>query len=217
MSTASGSRSGPRRPAPVSVRGGQRTDPAGLPARTPRGQNPAGTARPRPPEAPPATPSDESAAAPRAKELLDQLTERTADLQRVKAEYDNYRKQVRRDRLAVREVAVANVLRGLLPVLDALAQARAQGEVTGGFGAVAGELESRLAELGLEGFGEPGEPFDPTRHEAISRTVPSEPTSATGATGMTCTEIVRRGYRVGGQLLRPAEVVVADPPTPAPT
>ncbi|MEV6315817.1 nucleotide exchange factor GrpE [Streptomyces sp. NPDC051776] len=216
MSTSSGSRYGPRRGAPVSVRDQQRTDPAGLPPRTPRGGGRSGAAGPgtKAPDEPPATPPEERATARPAEELREQLTERTADLQRVKAEYDNYRKQVRRDRLAVREVAVANVLRGLLPVLDAIAQARAHGEVTGGFAAVADELESRVTELGLETFGEAGEPFDPTRHEAISRVAPAE---AAGATGITCTEIVRRGYRVGDQLLRAAEVVVADPATPAPT
>ncbi|MFG2192080.1 nucleotide exchange factor GrpE [Streptomyces sp. NPDC048639] len=211
MSTPSGSRYGPRQPVPV--RDQRRNGPAGPPPGTPRGGGPADTSRPGASDVPPAAQPEEPADAPGAETLRGQLAERTADLQRVKAEYDNYRKQVRRDRLAVREAAAANVLRGLLPVLDALAQARAQNEVTGGFAAVADALETRLAELGLQDFGEAGEPFDPTRHEAISRVPPAEPT-ATG--GMTCTEVVRRGYRVGDQLLRAAEVVVADPAASAP-
>lgn len=141
-------------------------------------------------------------------ELRALLAERTADLQRLKAEYDNYRKRVRRDRLAVREAAVANVLQGLLPVLDAVDRARELGEVTGGFRAVAEVLETRLAELGLRAFGEPGEPFDPVRHEAVGAS------SVPGADHLVCGEVVRPGYRVGAHLLRPAEVVVRAPAGP---
>lgn len=128
------------------------------------------------------------------------------DLRRLRAEYDNYRHRVRRDRLAVREIAVSNVLTRLLPVLDALDRARAAGEVVDGFGAVARLLEDELASLGLESFGEPGDAFDPLFHLAVAHTG-----SATVA-GPVCVEIVRPGYRVGGQLLRPAEVVVAEQP-----
>ncbi|MFF3326231.1 nucleotide exchange factor GrpE [Streptomyces sp. NPDC002889] len=138
--------------------------------------------------------------------LLAALRERTADLQRLKAEYDNYRKRVRRDRLAVREIAVANVLGRLLPVLDALAEATEQGEVTGGFQQVALALETELAGLGLRPVGSAGDPFDPVVHEAVSyhRSERLE--------RPTCTEVLRPGYRVGDHLLRPALVVVAEPP-----
>lgn len=152
-----------------------------------------------PPEGPP-PPGDETS------RLRTELAERIEDLLRVKAEYDNYRKRVRRDRLAVREAAVANVLRGLLPVLDALDEARAQGEVTGGFQAVAGLVETHLAELGLRSFGEVGDPFDPARHEAL------EHRYSEAVERPVCTAVLRPGYQVGGQLLRPAEVVVAEPP-----
>ncbi|WP_063752855.1 nucleotide exchange factor GrpE [Streptomyces sp. NRRL S-350] len=137
-----------------------------------------------------------------------QAAEHLADLQRVKAEYDNYRKRVRRDRLAVREAAVANVLSGLLPVLDAIDQARAHGEVEGGFRAVAELLEHCLAALGLRSVGEAGRPFDPRLHEAATAT-PS-------ATGALCAEVLRPGYRVGEHLLRPAQVRLTDPPAPLP-
>lgn len=141
----------------------------------------------------------------REENLRAQLRERTADLQRVKAEYDNYRKRVRRDRLAVREIAVANVLGRLLPVLDALADATEQGEVTGGCERVAEALRDELAALGLEPFGAVGDPFDPFVHEAIYYHRTDEVERAT------CTEILRPGYRVGDQLLRAAQVTVAGP------
>ncbi|GAA4870743.1 nucleotide exchange factor GrpE [Kitasatospora terrestris] len=138
------------------------------------------------------------------------LAERTADLQRLQAEFANYRKRVHRDRLVVGEAAVANVLAGLLPVLDALDAARAQGRLTGGLRAVAELLESRLGALGLESVGEPGDPFDPTCHDAVDR-APGDTGTAVPGAGPVCAEIVRTGYRVGGHLLRPAEVVVTQP------
>ncbi|MFC5802006.1 nucleotide exchange factor GrpE [Streptomyces formicae] len=138
--------------------------------------------------------------------LRAELRERTADLQRLKAEYDNYRKRVRRDRLAVREIAVANVLGRLLPVLDALAEAREQGEVTGGFEHVARALETELAGVGLRPVGAAGDPFDPAVHEAVSYR------SSDRFERLTCIAVLRSGYRVGEQLLRPARVTVAGPP-----
>ncbi|WP_406724896.1 nucleotide exchange factor GrpE [Streptomyces sp. GD-15H] len=138
--------------------------------------------------------------------LRAQLRERTADLQRVKSEYGNYRKRVSRDRHAVGEIAVANVLTGLLPVLDAIDQARKQGEVTGGFQRVAEVLEGELAALGLQSFGTAGDPFDPARHEAVSCTCSDR------VERPTCTAILRPGYRVGDQLLRPAQAEVTEPP-----
>ncbi|MFJ6723043.1 nucleotide exchange factor GrpE [Streptomyces sp. NPDC091259] len=153
----------------------------------------------------PGTPPRRAPAPAGTSETARALAERTADLQRVKAEYDNYRKRVRRDRLAVREAAVANVLTGLLPVFDAVDAARACGEDAEGFDSIARLLGSCLAALGLESFGEPGDPFDPRVHEAVTsapdphRTTPS------------CARVLRPGYRVGGRLLRPAQVAVAEP------
>ncbi|MFF4350196.1 nucleotide exchange factor GrpE [Streptomyces sp. NPDC001530] len=137
--------------------------------------------------------------------LRAQLQERTADLQRVKAEYDNYRKRVRRDRLAVGEIAVANVLAGLLPVLDAIDRARDHGAVKGGFRRVVDILETQLTALGLESFGRSGDSFDPAVHDALSHT-------RTGQVDRpVCTTVHRPGYRVGNHLLRPAQVSVAAP------
>ncbi|WP_063801651.1 nucleotide exchange factor GrpE [Streptomyces curacoi] len=146
------------------------------------------------------------AAACEADLLREQLRERTADLRRLKSEYDTYRKRVHRDRRAVGEIAVANVLSGLLPVLDAIDQARRLGDVTGGFQRVADVLHTELASLGLRSFGSAGDPFDPAAHEAVSCT------RSDRVERPTCTAILRPGYRVGDQLLRPAQVEVAEPP-----
>uniref|UniRef100_UPI003B21FCB4 nucleotide exchange factor GrpE n=1 Tax=Streptomyces atratus TaxID=1893 RepID=UPI003B21FCB4 len=96
---------------------------------------------------------------------------------------------MQRDRLAIREIAVANVLSGLLPVLDAIDRAREHGEVTGGLKAVADVLENHLAGLGLETVGMPGEPFDPTRHEAVTHELSDTVQQPT------CATVLRRGYR----------------------
>ncbi len=182
---------GPARPRLALVGRGPQDGPAVLPLRTGTGKERTGTG-------PPA-----------ASEAADtELRERTADLQRLKAEYDNYRKRVRRDRQAVAEIAVANVLGRLLPVLDALAEAAERGEVTGGFRGVADILEAELAALGLQPVARPGAPFDPHVHEALTCTRSDRVGAAT------CSAVVRQGYRVGGQLLRPAQVTVAAPPDP---
>ena len=96
-----------------------------------------------------------------------ELAERTADLQRLQAEYVNYKRRVDRDREVVRDTAVANVLGQLLPVLDDIGRAREHDELSGGFKAVAESLERTVSALGLETFGEVGDPFDPRIHEAL--------------------------------------------------
>src|SRR5215470_8843244 len=140
---------------------------------------------------------------------VEQLAERTADLQRLSAEYANYRKRVERDRAAVREQALANVLYGLLPVLDDIGRAREHGELVGGFKSVADSLETTVAKLGLEKFGENGEPFDPNVHEALMHSYSNDVTEPT------CVQILQPGYRVGERVLRPARVAVAEPTDPS--
>ena len=135
------------------------------------------------------------------------LAERTADLQRLQAEYANYRKRVDRDRAAVREQAVATVLTGLLPVLDAIDQAREHGELSGGFKSVADSLQSAMGKLGLVAYGEKGDTFDPKIHEALTHTYSPDVTEDT------CVEIFQPGYKVGERILRPARVAVAEPAT----
>jgi molecular chaperone GrpE len=135
------------------------------------------------------------------------LAERTADLQRLQAEYANYRKRVDRDRAAVREQAVAATLAGLLPVLDAIGQARDHGELSGGFKSVADSLQAALGRLGLVTYGEKGDPFDPKIHEALTSTYSPDVAEDT------CVEILQPGYKVGERILRPARVAVAEPAT----
>ncbi|MDX3102913.1 nucleotide exchange factor GrpE [Nonomuraea angiospora] len=138
-------------------------------------------------------------------ELEAQLAERTADLQRLQAEYVNYRKRVERDRAAVREQAVAGALVELLPVLDDIGRARDHGELTGGFAKVAESLEAVVTKLGLSAFGQKGEPFDPTVHEALMHSYSSDVTEPTAI------EVLQPGYRMGDRVLRPARVAVAEP------
>ena len=142
-----------------------------------------------------------------AKELRTKLAERTADLQRLQAEYANYRKRVDRDRAAVREYAVAGALTELLPALDAISQAREHGELSGGFKSVADSLQAALGKLGLVSYGQRGDLFDPKIHEALTHSYSPDVTEDT------CVEIFQPGYKVGERILRPARVAVAEPAT----
>jgi molecular chaperone GrpE len=138
-------------------------------------------------------------------ELEQSLAELTTDLQRLQAEYVNYKRRVDRDRVAVRGTAVGSVLTALLPVLDDIDRARDHGELEGGFKAVADSFDRILAGLGLERFGEPGERFDPRVHEALMHAYDD------GVDGPTCREILQSGYRIGDRVLRPARVSVVEP------
>jgi len=133
------------------------------------------------------------------------LAERTADLQRLQADYTNYRRRVERDREAVRELALVNILTNLLPVLDDIGRAREHGELEGGFKSVADALEAAVGKLGLERFGEPGEPFDPSVHEALTHAHSAEVTEPTAV------QVFQPGYRIGARVVRPARVGVDEP------
>ncbi|AXG79260.1 nucleotide exchange factor GrpE [Streptomyces paludis] len=133
------------------------------------------------------------------------LHERTADLQRLQAEYQNYRRRVERDRVTVKEIAVASLLTELLPVLDDIGRARDHEELVGGFKSVAESLEAVTVKLGLQQFGTEGEPFDPTIHEALMHSY------APDVTETTCVAILQPGYRFGERTIRPARVAVAEP------
>ncbi|MFI7662443.1 nucleotide exchange factor GrpE [Micromonospora parva] len=137
--------------------------------------------------------------------LRAELDERTRDLQRVSAEYANYRKRVDRDRSLVQEQATGSVLAALLPILDDLDRAREHGDLVGPFGTVAEQLTTALGKFGLNAFGEQGDPFDPTRHEAVAHQTSADVSEPT------CVQVMRRGYQLGERLLRPALVAVADP------
>ena len=138
-----------------------------------------------------------------ATEEEDKLAELTNDLQRVQAEYTNYRRRVDRDRELVKENAIGSVIVALLPVIDDIDRAREHGELEGAFRSVGEALEGALAKLGLEKFGVANEPFDPNLHEALSTE------SREDVTEPTVTALYQPGYRFAGRVLRPARVAVA--------
>ena len=129
----------------------------------------------------------------------------TEDLQRLQADYSNYRKRVDRDRAVAHELAVASVLNELLPILDDLDRARTHGELEGGFKSVAEQIENAVSKIGLLKFGEAGTPFDPQIHEALMHLTSNE------VSEMTATEILQKGYKYKERVLRPARVTVTDP------
>ncbi|WP_410660257.1 nucleotide exchange factor GrpE [Amycolatopsis sp. lyj-112] len=136
--------------------------------------------------------------------LEKELAERTADLQRLQAEYANYRKRVDRDREQVVAGAKASVVGDLLPLLDDLERAEQHGDLTGAFKAVGEKLVGSLQRSGLEPFGTEGEPFDPSVHQAVQHSTSPD------VAGPTVTTVMRRGYRFGERVLRPAMVGVTD-------
>jgi molecular chaperone GrpE len=140
------------------------------------------------------------------------IQERTADLQRLKAEYDNYRRRVERDRQMIAEQATGKLLGALLPTLDDIGRARDHGDLEGPFKSVAESLEAALEGLGLERFGAVGDEFDPLLQEALMHSYRGD------VTAPTCVEVFRSGYSFGGRVLRVAQVAVAEPtdePAPA--
>ena len=129
----------------------------------------------------------------------------TSDLQRLQAEYANYRKRVERDRSLAHEMAIGAVLTELLALLDDVDRAEQHGELTGGFKAVADQLNSIVSRIGLEKYGTEGEAFDPQIHEALMHE-----TSADVAVP-TASKILQPGYKFKERILRPARVSVTDP------
>jgi molecular chaperone GrpE len=136
---------------------------------------------------------------------VDPVTELTADLQRIQAEYANYRKRVERDREVTRELIVSGILAEFLPVIDDIGRARTHGELDGAFKSVGEALESTVQRLGLKPFGEPGDEFDPTRHEAIAHEHSADVDKPT------CAIIYQPGYEFNGKIIRAAIVSVSDP------
>lgn len=129
----------------------------------------------------------------------------TADLQRLQAEYANYRKRVERDRSLAHELAVSAVLIELLPVLDDIERAQSHGELTGGFKAVADQIASATERIGLVKYGTEGDAFDPQIHEALLHDTSRDVTTSTA------TKILQPGYQYKERILRPARVGVTDP------
>lgn len=137
-------------------------------------------------------------------ELRRQLDERTADLQRVQAEYANYRRRTDRERTEMAAGGKAAVVGELLPLLDDLERAAAHGDLTGAFKAVADKLVGVLEKAGLEPFANEGDEFDPSVHEAVQHSTSPD------VSGPTVTTVLRRGYRFGDRVLREALVAVTD-------
>jgi molecular chaperone GrpE len=151
-------------------------------------------------------PGDASGGAPAAESAGQgdgKVAELTADLQRVQADFANYRKRALRDQQAAADRAKAAVVNQLLGVLDDLDRARKHGDLESGpLKAVADKLESALTGLGLSAFGEEGEDFDPVLHEAVQHEGDgSRPVIGT---------VMRQGYKLGDQVLRHALVGVVD-------
>jgi molecular chaperone GrpE len=146
---------------------------------------------------------------PLTREQVEELRKERDDLQdqllRRRAEFENYRKRVERDRMVSAENAVGMVLSALLPVLDDIDRARDHGDLTGPFASVAEQFSTVVTKLGLTAFGAKGDAFDPKLHEAVAHLTSAEVTEPT------CIDVMRRGYLLGERLLRPAMVAVADP------
>ena len=144
--------------------------------------------------------SDEAVA-----EVIDPVTALTDDLQRLQAEFANYRKRIERDRALANEVAISSVLFEFLAILDDLDRAESHGELSGGFKAVAEQIDATMTKLGLEKYGSAPGSFDPNIHEALLHETSGEVKETT------VTKILQPGYKYKERVLRPARVVVTDP------
>ncbi|RBY92896.1 nucleotide exchange factor GrpE [Blastococcus sp. TF02A-30] len=208
----------------VVIRDKRRIDPTTGDVRAPAGEQPAG--------APPATTGEqmseqettaadaaaaqqdaapqEAAAQPGGGDLAQQLAERTEDLQRVTAEYANYRRRVDRDRSLVVDQAAERFAAQLFPIVDDIERARDHGDLTGAFKLVADRILGLLDGLGVEAFGTAGDAFDPALHEAVMHDTSADVQVPTAST------VLRQGFRRGERVLRTAMVAVTDPEHPAP-
>lgn len=133
------------------------------------------------------------------------VAERTEDLQRLQAEYVNYKRRVDRDRQLSRQSGAEGVVTDLMPVLDSIHMAAQHDELTGGFKMVADEIAKVAAKHGLESYGAVGDEFDPRLHEALMQ-LPMP-----GVTVTTVSQVMQQGYTMNDRVLRPARVAVSDP------
>ena len=185
------------------VRDKRRIDPVTGKLREPSPATPAGAVPP-----PAGTAPDESAdsAAPAAADDSDpRVDELTEQLQRITAEYANYRRRKEREQAELASRVTGDVLGRLVSVLDDVERARVHGDLEGAFKTVGEALEKVTSSLGLVPYAEKGEPFDPTLHDALL----SQPSP--DATEPVIAEVFARGFRVGDRVLRAAQVVVAEP------
>jgi molecular chaperone GrpE len=154
-------------------------------------------------EAPPASQREAAEAPPE-----DEAKKYLALAQRTQADFENYRKRMARENAAAKDRGVSQVAKELLPALDhlehALKAATGHEDVVKGFALVHDEILNALARVGIEAFSPQGEPFDPNEHEAMAAHASEDAESGT------VIEVYQRGYRLNGQVLRPARVVVAE-------
>lgn len=155
----------------------------------------------------PESPAEAAPSADAESALRAELAERTEDLQRLQAEYVNYRKRVDRDRAVARELALAEVVEAFVPVLDDLDAAQSHGELTGPLAAVAEKIRAALGRFGWQSYGAAGETFDPTVHEALMVT------SSADVAEPTVAQVLQAGHRSGDRVVRAARVAVAEPET----
>jgi molecular chaperone GrpE len=143
-----------------------------------------------------------------AEEREDEAQKYLALAQRTQADFENYRKRMARENAAAKDRGVAQVAKELLPALDhlehALKAAKGHEDVVKGFALVNDEIVAALGRVGIEPFSPEGEPFDPNEHEAMAAHASEDAESGT------VIEVYQRGYRLNGQVLRPARVVVAE-------
>ncbi len=137
--------------------------------------------------------------------VVDEVAVLTSDLQRVQAEYANYRKRVDRDRITANEITTAIVLSELLPVLDDISRAEEHGELTGGFKAVADQLQAITTKLGLSQFADVDVAFDPNIHEALMHATSPDVSETL------VTQVLQPGFKFKERVIRPARVAVTDP------
>jgi len=135
----------------------------------------------------------------------DHLAALTGDLQRIQAEYSNYRKRVDRDRALTDELAIGSVLAALVPILDDVDRAQEHGELQGGFKAIADKLTNMTTKFGLHKYGQAGDVFNPQVHEALLHSTSADVSESTAST------ILQPGYKYKNHILRPAQVAVTDP------
>ena len=199
----------------VVIRDKRRIDPHSGTVRVPAGAQPVGTTGPAPTVAgeqmseQDTTVTEQPAeAAPTGGDLEKQLAERTEDLQRVTAEYANYRRRVDRDRSLVVDQAAERFALQLFPIIDDIERARDHGDLTGAFKVVADRVLGLVDGLGVTAFGQAGDVFDPALHEAVMHDTSSE------VTVPTTTTVLRQGFRRGDRVLRTAMVAVTDPESP---
>ena len=136
---------------------------------------------------------------------VDEVAVLTSDLQRIQAEYSNYRKRVDRDRITANEITTAIVLSEFLPVLDDISRAEEHGELTGGFKAVADQLQTITTKLGLTKFSDIDVPFDPNINEALTHSTSPDVTETS------VTQVLQPGFKFKDRVIRPARVAVTDP------